>query len=317
MKFIFIILLTSITSLSLAQNNEIIKTPIERFSNLPDFNFKSNYIEIENGLSMHYIDEGNKDAPIVLLLHGEPYWSFGFRKIIPILKEKGYRVIAPDLIGFGKSDKYKSKDKYTYSNQTKWVTTFIDKLELSEIKLFAHDWGGMIAMRIVADKPQLFSHVIVSYAFLFTGEENIPESFDGWKNYSQNEPSFQAGQVMDWGSHTKISQKVKDAYNAPFPNEEYMYGVRSLPSLIPENKNDKEAILNTKLREKLKSFNKPFLTIWGNNDDAMWVGKDKIIQSEIIGAKNQNHKTLDSDHFIIEDKPTEVSNIILEFISNQ
>ena len=299
--------------IGMAQSSDIIQTPSERFNDLPSYDFAPHYLEVEPNLNIHYVDEGNQDDPVVLLLHGEPTWSFTYRKIIPVLVENGYRVIAPDLIGFGKSDKYTDYEKYTYSNHTKWLVSFIQELDLKKIYLFAHDWGGMIALRIVAEQPELFSRVIISYAFLFTGEETVPESFVEWKNYARNDSSLQAGQVMDWGTNTKLSNQIKDAYNAPFPNETYITAVRKFPAMIPTDAGQEEAKINLKLREKLKEFDKPFLTIWGNHEDPMWQGKEKILQQEIPGAIHQDHFVLDSNHFIQEDQPEALTEIILNF----
>lgn len=158
---------------------------------------------------MHYLDEGDRKRPIVLLLHGEPSWSFLYRNIIPPLVKHGYRVIAPDLIGFGKSDKLVEKSLYTYKNHTTWLIAFIERLGLDGINLYCHDWGGMIALRIVATNPDLFSSVIVSYAFLFTGEEQIPGSFLEWQNFSQTDTAFLPGSIVAWGSYAELSDDIQ------------------------------------------------------------------------------------------------------------
>ena len=297
-----------------AQNTKVIKTPLERFKDLPDYNFDANYIEIDNGLEMHYIDEGDKENPVILLVHGEPSWSFIYRNMVPLLVKAGYRVVAPDLIGFGKSDKFTGFEPYTYTNHTKWLRQFIEKLGLKEVKLYAHDWGAMISLRIVAQHEYLFSHVIISDGFLFTGKENIPESFIGWVNFAKNDTAFQAGTVMNWATNKNLSQDIIEAYNAPYPNEDYMFGLRVFPDLIPIVESDDEAKLNLILRDQLKTVDIPFLTVWGDNKDEMWTGKDAILQLEINGAKNIDHQIINAHHFLQEDEPILLSKIILDFV---
>jgi haloalkane dehalogenase len=271
------------------------------------------FTEVDEGIKMAYFDIGNIDDPIILLVHGEPNSSFVFRNIAPYLVKQKFRVIIPDLIGFGYSDKPKNADIITYSNHTKWVNTFIDNLKLRNINLFAHDWGGMITLRIVASRQELFKKVAVSYAYLFEGKEAIPESFVGFKNYAKNDTAFSAGNIMEWGTNTNLSDSIKAKYDSPFQKPSDYNAARKFPSLIPTDKEDVESIINSKLNEKLNLFAKPFITIWGNHEDAMWKGKDKILQASIEGAKNQTHFILESNHFIQEDKPVELTQILINF----
>ena len=256
------------------------------------------FILVDNDIKMAYLDIGDIDNPIILLLHGEPNNSFIYRNIAPYLVKQNFRVIIPDLVGFGYSDKPKNTDVITYSNQTKWLNNFIDNLKLTDINLFAHDWGGMISLRIVAERQKLFSKVAVSYSFLFEGNEDIPESFIGFVNYAKNELSFSAGNIMDWGTNIKLPDSIKAKYNQPFITKSDYNVVRKFPSLIPTNAQDKEAIINQRLNKKLRYFDKPFITIWGNHEDLMWKGKDSILQKNITGAKNRTHYILESNHFI-------------------
>jgi len=292
---------------------EVLRTPEDRFKNLTNYPFVSHYVFLEQGLRMHYLDEGGKNYPIVLLLHGEPSWSFLYRNIIPPLVKQGYRVIAPDLIGFGKSDKFIEGSMYTYQNHTLWLKDFIERLNLSKINLYCHDWGGMIALRIVASNPNLFAAVAVSYAFLFTGEDNIPESFLSWQNFSQTDPEFLAGTIVNSGTYSKLPIDIQEAYNAPFPSETYKAAARQFPMMIPTDPQSPEARTNVFLRKELMKFDKPFLTVWGDNHDEMWRGKDKILQAEILGAKGQNHQVLHADHFLQEDKASDIVEILINF----
>jgi haloalkane dehalogenase len=314
LHFSFLILFISQIS---AQKIEVLKTPPDYFKNLHEYSFNENFLELEGGLRMHYLDEGSKKKPVVLLIHGEPCWSYIYRNIIQVLIEKGYRVVVPDLVGFGKSDKPINMMEHTYSNHTEWLRFFIRKLELKEINCYAHDWGAMLCLRIIAKEPELFSKIAVSYGFLFTGEEKIPESFLGWQKFSQTDSAFMAGTIINWGTHKEVSKEVQDAYNAPYPSEKYKTGMRKFPVLIPLKKDDPEAIENKRLREKLKSFKKPFLTIWGITKDEMWMDKADILQREIPGAIGQDHKVLKSGHFIQEDQGDILAGILIQFFNQK
>jgi len=280
-----------------------------------DFSDKTQYhfLEVGDDMQMAYLDIGNKKDPIVLLLHGEPASAYLYRNIAPQIADKGFRVIIPDLIGFGYSDKPKNPDAITYSSQTEWLTNFITKMELDEINLFAHDWGGMIGLRIVAKHQDKFKKVAVSYAYLFEGNEEIPESFMGFKNYAMNEPAFSAGNIINWGSNSKIPDTVKAVYDSYYTAATDYNALRKFPSMIPTEAKDKEAILNRELNKKLKSFEKPFMTIWGNHEDLMWKGKDILLQNSIAGAQKGSHYILESKHFIQEDQADELSQILIRF----
>jgi haloalkane dehalogenase len=216
---------------------EIIRTPENRFENLEDYNFQSNYLEVEDGLRLHYLDEGNENKQTVLLLHGEPSWSYLYRKMIPILANN-FRVIAPDLIGFGKSDKLVNKQEYSYQKHVDWISTFIEKLNLKNIILFCQDWGGLIGLRIITEMNNRFDMVVASNTTLPTGKIPMPESFLQWREYSQHSPKFNIGKVIDVGTIKPLSEKVYEAYNAPFPSEEFKAGARIFPTLVPINEDD-------------------------------------------------------------------------------
>ena len=290
---------------------EIIRTPENRFENLEDYNFQSNYLDVEDGLRMHYLDEGNENNPTILLLHGEPSWSYLYRKMIPILSNS-FRVIAPDLIGFGKSDKLVNRQDYSYQKHIDWISALIEKLDLKNIVLFCQDWGGLTGLRIITEMNNRFDMVIASNTTLPTGKIPMPESFLQWRAYSQHSPGFNIGKVIDMGTVQTLSEKVFEAYNAPFPSEEYKAGARIFPTLVPIEQDDPESIKNLKAWEKLKSWNKPFLTIFGDEDNIM-IGAEKVLQKIVPGAKEQNHKILNAGHFIQEEKGEELAELIIEF----
>jgi len=292
--------------------NTIVRTPESRFLNLPDYKFDSNYLNVEDNLRMHYLDEGDKDGPIVLLLHGEPSWSFLYRKMIPVLSKNGFRSVAPDLIGFGKSDKLTDKKAYSYQNHLKWLSSFIEIMDLRNIILFCQDWGGLLGLRIITEMNSRFSMVIASNTTLPTGDFPMPESFMQWREFSQSSPKFNIGKILDMGTIQDLSDEVIEAYNAPFPSEEYKAGARIFPTLVPTEHDDPEAHNNRMAWKDLMKWEKPFLTIFGSGDPIM-KGAEKTFQKLIPGAKNQNHSILDAGHFIQEEKGEELAELIVEF----
>ena len=292
--------------------SKIIRTPESRFENLSDYDFSSNYLNVEEDLRFHYVDEGNKSDPIVLLLHGEPSWSYLYRKMIPVLVENNFRVIAPDLIGFGKSDKLVDKNDYSYQKHIDWLTIFIKELNLTNIILFCQDWGGLLGLRLITEMNERFSMVVASNTMLPTGEYPAPESFLKWRAYSQHSPGFDIGKVIDMGTVKSLSNEVLTAYNAPFPSEEYKAGARIFPILVPIEQGDPEAIKNREIWKQLIQWKKPFLTIFGAKDDIM-KGAEKIFQKLIPGTKDQNHTILNAGHFIQEEKGEELAQLLTEF----
>lgn len=300
---------------SLGQEIAFLRTPEARFETLPDYPFKAHYLTLNNGLRMHYVDEGRRNAPVILLLHGEPSWSYIYRLMIPKLESNGYRVIAPDLVGFGKSDKPTDSKLHSYINHSVWLTQFIKSLKLSNIHLYAHDWGGMLALRVIAEHPDHFATVAISNAFLFTGDRPFPDSFLGWQNYSQTDKIFDPGVITNWGTNTELPSAVVAAYSAPFPDESYKTAIRRFPVMIPSTPEDPEAMINKNLREKLKHFKKPFLTLWSNHKDDMWEDKDTILQKEIPGARGLYHERLEGGHFIQEDQHDKIVTHLLDLIN--
>ena len=291
---------------------KVVRTPEERFENLQDYSFKGNYVEVEKGLRLHYVDEGARDNPVILLLHGEPSWSYLYRKMIPILAG-GFRVIAPDLIGFGKSDKWVDRNQYSFQRHIDWIKSFILNLDLQNITLFCQDWGGLIGLRIVTEVPERFSRIVASNTMLPTGEGPVPEAFLKWCEFSQKSPDFDIGKVINMGTITELSDEVITAYNAPFPSEEYKAGARIFPTLVPVTLDDPEALNNKKAWKELMKWDKPFLTIFGDGDTIM-KGADKFFQKVIPGTKNQKHCYLNAGHFIQEEKGEELAKLVINFI---
>lgn len=291
-----------------------IRTPDDRFIDLPDFAFQPHYCPVTDNLRMHYLDEGQADAPIILLLHGEPSWSFLYRFMIPPLVAAGYRCIAPDLIGFGRSDKPLIQSDYSYASHLRWLTDFIDAvIPNSSISLFCQDWGGLLGLRILANHLEKFANVIASNTFLPNGKMPPNPVFEQWKTFSQEIPEFPAGQVVQMGTASRLSPAVIAAYEAPFPNQSYTAGARVFPLLVPLQADDPEAINSQAAWKKLATYQRPFLTLFADNDP-ITLGAEKYFIKHIPGSKGQAHAIIEqSGHFIQEDQGPELARHMLAF----
>jgi len=290
----------------------ILRTPESRFENLKDFNFEPNYLELghkSESMRMHYLDENKDSNDVVLLLHGEPTWCYLYRHIIPILAKAGKRVIAPDLIGFGKSDKLTNKEDYTYANHIMWVSQLFDHLQLDNVVLFAQDWGGLIGLRILAENPEKFSGLVVSNSGLPVGS-GASEGFKQWLNYSQTVEDFNAGKIVYQGSLKALDNYEIDAYNAPFPDDSFKVAARVFPTIVPITKEHAEVEENIKAWEVLKQFDRPTVAIFGEHD-ASFKGGDKYIIEKIAGAKGMNHQRINAGHFSQENQPELIADTIL------
>ncbi|MGB5818128.1 MAG: haloalkane dehalogenase [Saonia sp.] len=292
----------------------ILTTPDSRFEGLTDYPFVPNYCEVQPGLRMHFVDEGS--GPVILLLHGEPSWSYLYRKMIPILVDAGFRTIAPDLIGFGKSDKPDNQEDYSYQKHVDWLKTLLSKLELKSIHLFCQDWGGLTGLRIAAEEESLFNSIVVSNTFLPRTGVYANEAFKKWRYFSQNTPHFSSGGVLQLGTVSNLSDEVIAAYDAPFPDDSYKAGARVFPKLVPFDGEDPYNAIPAcdAAWEILEKWEKPFLTLFGDSDPIM-KGGDLFFQAKVPGAKGQAHQIIkDAGHFIQEEKGAELSHLIIGFI---
>jgi haloalkane dehalogenase len=297
---------------------KILRTPEERFDNLSEYPFSSQYIEIADGegghLRVHYVDEGPREAGPVLLMHGEPSWSYLYRKMIPLIAEAGHRVIAPDLVGFGRSDKPADQDDYTYQRHIDWMQQVMDKLALNGITLVCQDWGGLIGLRLVAAAPHRFDRVVVANTGLPTGDQKMSDAFLEWRRFSRETPEFAVGQIVSSGCHQPLSQEIIAAYDAPFPDETYKAGARQFPSLVPATPDDPAAPANRAAWKVLQGFEKPFLTAFSDMDP-ITRGGDKVFQKLIPGAKKQPHTTIKGGgHFLQEDCGPAFAAVVIDFI---
>jgi len=294
---------------------DLLRTPDERFENLPGFPFEPNYFKVDK-IRIHYIDEGPKDAEVMLLMHGEPSWSFLYRHMIPILVKAGFRTVAPDLVGFGRSDKPTLKEDHTYAKHVKWMNSLVKELDLKRITLFCQDWGSLIGLRNAIENQDRFSRIVLSNGGLPTGEQGMTDAFLTWRKFSRESPAFDVGRLIQGATTTKLTKEIMAGYDAPFPDDSYKAGARILPSLVPISTDDPEHKANKKASEEFLKWEKPFLTAFSDSDPVTR-GGDRFWQQNIPGAKDQNHTTIkNAGHFVQEDKGPELANLMIEFIKN-
>lgn len=291
----------------------VLRTPDECFANLPDFPFAPNYVEV-NGLRIHYLDEGARDAAPILLLHGEPSWCYLYRKMIPVLVAAGHRCIAPDLIGFGRSDKLASRSDYSYQFHVDVMNGFVRALDLRGITLFGQDWGGLVGLRVLADQPERFARLVVANTGLPTGDHKPSEGFLRWKEYSQTVENFHVGGIVKGGCVTPLPPEVIAAYNAPFPSDEYKAGARQFPTLVPITPDDPASDANRQAWGVLQQWPGPVLTLFSDKD-AVTAGGERPFQKLLPGAQGQPHATIENaGHFLQEDKGEEIAQKIVAWL---
>ena len=295
---------------------KVLRTPDDRFESLPGYPFQPSYVTITEPdgteLRMHHVDAGPRDGSVVLMLHGEPTWSYLYRKMIPIVAAAGHRVIAPDLIGFGRSDKPSAREDYSYARHLAWLTAFLDAIAIRDITLFCQDWGGLLGLRLVAAQPDRFARVMASNTFLPVGGEPN-EAFIRWRDFSQNVPELQVGRLIARTATGALSPEEIAAYDAPFPDESFKAGARIFPMLVPFG-DDPEGAANKAAWQSLTRFEKPFLTAFGDSDPIM-AGLDSVFQKRVPGARGQNHTTVaGAGHFSQEDRGEELAATLVEFM---
>ena len=294
---------------------KILRTPDERFANLPGYPFEPRYVDVGDGLRMHYLDEGPREAPPVLLLHGEPSWSFLYRKLVWPIVDAGHRVIAPDLIGFGRSDKPAAREDYTYERHVGWVANFIAKVRLGRITLVCQDWGGLIGLRLAAEHEARFARIVAANTFLPTGNEPVSDAFRQWRAFSQETPVFDVGKIVARGCALPVSPEVIAAYDAPFPDETFKAGARQFPMLVPITPDDPASAANRAAWAVLNRWTKPVLTAF-SDQDPITRGADKLLQAAIPGAKGQPHTTItEGGHFLQEDQGDALAAVVVDFIA--
>lgn len=330
---------------------EILRTPDERFADLPGFSFAPRYASIPDGegghLRIHFVDEGPRDATPILCLHGQPTWSFLYRKMIPLLVAGGHRVIAPDLVGFGRSDKPTRRSDYTYARHVAWMTSWVEALDLRDVTLVCQDWGGLIGLRVVADRPERFARVVAANTALpdgrdvpadtgralralydslpvvdarglvekFLDPKGIPP-FLYWRKFCAETPDLRPSEVVGIIARGgTITPDLARAYDAPFPDDRYKAGARQFPSLVPIFPDDPAIADNRRAWEALRRFERPFLTAFSDGDPVT-AGAERPFQAEIPGAMGRSHPVIrGAGHFLQEDAGEELADIVLRFVA--
>jgi len=298
---------------------DVLRTPDERFEGLADWPYAPRYHTVTDAdgtdLRIHYVDEGPRDGAPVLLLHGEPSWAFLYRKIIAGLAARGRRVIAPDLIGFGRSDKPAKRSDYTFERHVAWMSQWLTDLDLTDLTLFCQDWGGLIGLRLVAAFPERFAGVIVSNTGLPVGV-GATEGFQAWLNFSQNAPELPIGLLLNGGSQRDLTPAEIAAYDAPFPDDRYKEGARQFPALVPVTPEHASVAENKRAWEVLERFEKPFLTAFSDGDP-ITRGGEAVFQGRVPGTRGQPHVTLKGGHFVQEDSPDEIVELLDAMIARR
>ena len=298
---------------------QVLRTPDNRFENLPDWNFAPHYADITDAatgqeLRMAYVDEGPRDGRAVLLLHGEPSWSYLYRHLIPALVAAGHRVLAPDLIGFGRSDKPADRADYTYERHVAWLSQWFTGLGLQDVTLFCQDWGGLLGLRLVAAFPERFAGVVVANTGLPIGA-GFSEGFTQWLAFSQSTPDLPIGLIVDRGSARTLTAGEVAAYDAPFPDASFKAGACQFPTLVPITPEHASVEENKAAWAVLTQFDKPFVTAF-SDADPITAGGDRVFQKMVPGAQGQPHVTLSGAHFLQEDCPDDIVAVIEGVIAN-
>ena len=315
---------------------EKVRTPDAAFFNLQDYPFKPHYMELDGGVRLHYLDEGASNEKTIFLFHGQPSWSYLYRHMIPQLVEAGYRVIAPDLIGFGKSDKPIYSDDISYQNHVHWISQFVNELGITRASAFMQDWGGMIGLRVLANNPKWLERLVLANTALAeykgiakwlvpkminrtiskSGKSSLSDlknktNYKNWVGYFKNSDRLEVGEIMQLLTSNELSQFEKDAYDAPFLNESYYKTLRKMPEIVATDLNEVN-----KDWENLKQWKFPVLTLFSDKDPFLAdQGYDKKFQNNFKGAKGQPHMTVsDASHFLQEDQTDMLVGRILDWL---
>lgn len=295
----------------------VLRTPDERFANLKDFDYEPHYVEIPDDslgpLRIHYIDEGPGNAPVVLCLHGEPTWSYLYRKMIPVFTAAGLRVLAPDLVGFGRSDKPNRRDDYSYARHLEWMSHWLRAVNADDITLVGQDWGGLIGLRLMLAHDRQFSRFSISNTALPTGDHAIPDAFHRWRAFSQEDPEFDIGFIVNLFGRGNLDQEEIRAYRAPFPSDEHKAGARQFPVLVPTEPDNPESENNRRAWKQLMAWEKPALLCFSDADPIM-AGGEKPFLERVPGTRGQPHITLHGRHFIQEEDGPRWAAAISEWI---
>lgn len=289
---------------------KILRTPDERFTDLPGWDFPPSYVEVD-GLRMAYVEQGPADGRVVLLLHGEPSWSYLYRTMIPPLAAAGHRVIAPDLVGFGRSDKPADISDHTYERHVAWMRGLIEALDLTGITLVCQDWGGLVGLRLVAEAGERFAAVVAANTGLPTGDHPMPDVWWRFHDWVANADELPIGFLVDSGCVTDLSPDVLAAYDAPFPDESYKAGPRAMPRILPKTPDDPAAPANRRAWEALAQWDKPFICAFSDSDPITREA-GPLFHQLVPGAVGRVHPTIEgAGHFLQEDAGEVLAEVVV------
>lgn len=290
---------------------DVLRTPDDRFEGLTGYAFEPHYADVD-GLRMHYVDEGPRDGAPVVLLHGEPTWAYLYRTMIPLLAAAGFRVLAIDYVGFGRSDKPSDPAAYTYRAHIDWLRGALDAIGPGPATLFGQDWGGLVGLRLAAEQPERFSRIVAANTFLPTGDPPPPKVWFMFRDMVAKAAVFDVSRTVNAGTVTALSPEVRAGYDAPFPDESFKTGARRFPQIVPTSPDDPEAAANVEAWKTLDASGVPLLTIWGGADPIMKGANRPFMR--LAGAQGQPHSVIDeAGHFIQEDAGPEVARRMIDW----
>ena len=298
---------------------QTLRTPDDRFDDVPDFPYAPEYSEVSDdeggALRVAWVQDGPEDADLVLMLHGEPSWSYLYRKMIPILVAAGHRVICPDLVGFGRSDKPTRREDHSYARHVEWMRALaFDVLDLRNVTLVGQDWGGLIGLRLAAEHPERFARLVVANTGLPNGEQPMAEIWWRFREAITTVPELNIGAFVQGGCRKQMSDEVRAGYDAPFPTDEYCAGPRAMPGLVPTSPDDPAAAANKAAWAKLSVSPTPMLVAFSDSDPITGP-MGAIFQREMRGAQGIDHPVIrGAGHFLQEDAGEELANHIVEFL---
>jgi haloalkane dehalogenase len=299
---------------------QVLRTPEERFTNLPDFPYQPQHAEVADPdggtLRMAWVEAGPPDGPPVVLLHGEPTWSYLYRSVLPPLAEAGFRVIVPDLVGFGRSDKPASVDDHSYARHVGWLAELLlDRMTLRGATLLGQDWGGLLGLRVVAEHPDAFDRVVAANTGMPTGDHDMPQVWWEFRRMVEQSPQLDVGRTVASGCVRGLSDAARAAYDAPFPDESFKAGPRAMPLLVPTAPTDPATAANRAAWERLARWDKPFLIAFSDSDPITGP-MAQVLRKIVPGTRGLEHPVIaDAGHFLQEDAGEELARHVLDFIA--
>jgi haloalkane dehalogenase len=299
---------------------QTLRTPAERFADLPEFPYAAQYCDLDDDeggrLRMAWVQDGPQSADPILMLHGEPSWSFLYRRMVPILAAAGHRVVCPDLVGFGRSDKPTRREDHSYARHVEWVRALaFDVLDLNNVTVVGQDWGGLIGLRLAAEHPDRFARIVVANTGLPTGDIPMPDIWWKFREVIQGQPTIEVGRFVQAGCRRPMSDDVRAGYDTPFPDEAYCAGPRAMPGLVPTTPDDPAAPANRAAWAALCRSTTPMLVAFSDGDPITGA-MGPIFQSQMSGAQGYEHPIIrGAGHFLQEDAGEELAGHIADFVA--